>query len=211
MVTYRELRKIRRGEIYYIEKQRLYADTGSEQGAGRPAIIVSNNYANTSSGVYEVVFLTTKEKTELPTHVLIDNSRISLKEPSTALCEQVMSVSVKRIGNYVGTVDDETMEKIDRALLISLDLERYAVESDEENESEQTTAEDRAECYAEARAEYDKESGHTAFSARLALIEKEKALEKCKSMEVELAMAKNMMQFYKSQYESMVNGIMSKL
>lgn len=108
---------MKRGEIYYIARSLTYSSIGSEQDAGRPAIIVSNNKNNSNSEVIEVVYLTTQDKPELPTHVNIRSSR----KPSTALCEQVNSISVERVGDYIGTATEAEMEAIDRALMISLD------------------------------------------------------------------------------------------
>lgn len=87
---------MKRGEIYYIES--TYRETGSEQRGGRPAVIVSNDKNNENSEVVEVVYMTTKPKNDLPTHVFIR----SALSPSTVLCEQVNSVSVKRIGTLIG-------------------------------------------------------------------------------------------------------------
>ena len=104
-----------RGEIYYIEP---HQKSGSEQSSGRPAIIVSNDLNNKHSSVVEVVFLTTQPKTDLPTHVSIRSST----KTSTALCEQVHSISVERIGNYIASCTDNEMLMIDAALAISLNL-----------------------------------------------------------------------------------------
>lgn len=104
-----------RGEIYYIDESTA---TGSEQRGGRPAVIVSNNLNNRHSKVVEVVYLTTSKKTELPTHVTIR----STPRLSTALCEQVHSVDVRRIGNYCTTCTPQELDTINTALLISLGL-----------------------------------------------------------------------------------------
>lgn len=80
----------RRGEIYYIEKSENY---GSEQQAGRPAVIVSNDTNNEHSATVEVVYLTTRNKNELPTHVRVNGTGIT----STALCEQVATIDKGRI------------------------------------------------------------------------------------------------------------------
>lgn len=106
---------VKRGEIYYVSKTSVI---GSEQEAGRPAIIVSNNSQNESSTVVEVVYLTTEPKKDLPTHVTIR----SAPRQSIALCEQISSVSTTRIGNYIGEVTEREMTQIESALLISLDL-----------------------------------------------------------------------------------------
>ena len=107
--------KIRRGDIYYIDK---YPTIGSEQQAGRPAIIVSNEKNNQHSSTVEVVYLTTQPKADLPTHVTIS----SAPRESIALCEQVTSVSVDRIGEKMGRLSDREMTQVDIALLVSLDL-----------------------------------------------------------------------------------------
>lgn len=106
----------KRGEIYYIERGG-YA-VGSEQAAGRPAIIVSNNLANRHSDNVTVVYLTTRPKTELPTHVFIN----SAQKVSIALCECIVSVSKERIGNFYGKATPEEMEQINAALCVALEL-----------------------------------------------------------------------------------------
>ena len=108
---------MRRGDIFYIEATG-YQTTGSEQRPGRPGIIVSNEKCNENSEVVEVVYTTTQPKNHLPTHVAISTT----PRPSTALCEQVNSVSKQRIGNYIGHVSKREQENIDIALLVSVDL-----------------------------------------------------------------------------------------
>ena len=100
---------IKRGDIWYIESG---YSVGSEQRAGRPAIVVSNNRNNQYSGTVEVVYLTTQPKRDLPTHVTIS----SLSRESTALCEQITSVSTERFGSYRGAVTAEEMEDIEEAM-----------------------------------------------------------------------------------------------
>lgn len=107
---------IKRGEIYYIES--IFNEQGSEQRAGRPAIIVSNDMNNENSATIEVVYLTTKPKADLPTHVMIR----STSRASTALCEQIATVSTERLGSYCGTCTDSEMEAMDVAMMISLGM-----------------------------------------------------------------------------------------
>ena len=108
---------MKRGEIYYIES--TYSEIGSEQRAGRPAVIVSNDLVNTDRETVEVVYMTTQPKNDLPTHVTIR----STQKTSTALCEQITSVSTRRIGNIMGQCTEDEMNSIDIALAISLDLD----------------------------------------------------------------------------------------
>lgn len=110
---------IKRGEIYYI--QSYGNECGSEQRAGRPAIIVSNDKGNQSSSTVEVVYLTTQSKHDLPTHVVI---RATGRE-SIALCEQVHTVAVERVGDYCGECSKNEMQSVDIALLVSLSLDNF--------------------------------------------------------------------------------------
>lgn len=112
-------RGIRRGDIYYI---RECAHTGSEMCGNRPGIIVSNERNNVYSSTVEVVYLTTQGKKQLPTHVPIQTA----KHPSTALCEQVTTVSKERINGYIGRLTLQERLAVDRALAISLELNQEA-------------------------------------------------------------------------------------
>ena len=116
---------IRRGEIYYIESG--FQTTGSEQRPGRPAIIVSNDMNNELSSTVEVVYLTTQPKHNLPTHVAIR----SLKRDSIALCEQITSVAVERVGDFCGEVSDSELRAVEAAMRTSLGLDDDAPVVDE--------------------------------------------------------------------------------
>ena len=113
------MRTVKRGDIYFIAGT---ATTGSEQGGDRPAIIVSNDIGNRFAPIAEVVYLTTPKKAGLPTHVFIG----SAERPSVALCEQIVTVSKRRIERYVGRVTEEEMDKIDKALQKSLGIHKKA-------------------------------------------------------------------------------------
>lgn len=85
--------EINRGDVFYVNRSETI---GSEQRSGRPAIIVSNPECNEHSPVVEVVYLTCQYKKPMPTHVRIE----SIGRRSTALCEQITSVDVSRLGDY---------------------------------------------------------------------------------------------------------------
>lgn len=108
----------RRGEIYYIEPGGNAI--GSEQRSGRPAVIVSNEQNNRYSGTVEAVYLTTQTKRNLPTHVTVKGTG----RESTALCEQISTIAVERIGQLYGTCDDDEMREIENAMMISLGISR---------------------------------------------------------------------------------------
>lgn len=112
--------EIQRGEIYHIYSLDSY---GSEQSGSRPGIIVSNGYNNRYSPTVEVVFLTTKHKKAIPTHVRIS----SAERPSIALCEQVMTVDKERLGFFIGCVTNDELDAINEALRISLAIPAQSV------------------------------------------------------------------------------------
>lgn len=129
-----------RGEIYYVTRP---WQCGSEiQAAGRPAIVVSRQYFARTSPVQQVVFLTTRDKPNLETHVQI----MSTGRESTALCEQITSVSVDCFGDRCGVCTMEEMEAIDKAIAWGLGIEPplevgpITDEDDEDDDSEANLA-----------------------------------------------------------------------
>ena len=108
---------MKRGEIYFIKS--THREEGSEQRADRPAVIVSNNKNNEHSETVEVVYMTTKPKNDLPTHVF---TRSALS-PSTILCEQIFTVSKLRVDAQIGELTTSELAAVDNALAISLGLD----------------------------------------------------------------------------------------
>ena len=117
---------INRGGIWYIGNG--YPAVGSEQRPGRPAVVVSNQQNNRYGEVVEVIYLTTAPKRDLPTHVTIRSSG----RVSTALCEQISTVSVERLGSYCGHVSDSELTAIENAMLISLGIQLAPVSEESE-------------------------------------------------------------------------------
>lgn len=120
--------EISRGDIFFVTGYRR--TMGSEQNQNRLAVVVSNNNCNTYSNIIEVVYLTAADKNSyLPTHV-----EVMCQVPSTALCERIYSIPKDRLVEYVRTCTNEEMERIDRALMISLGIEQtHHFSSDNEN------------------------------------------------------------------------------
>ena len=108
---------MKRGQIYHIKS--TYHEEGSEQRADRPAVIVSNNKNNEHSETVEIVYMTTRPKTDLPTHVFTRNAL----SPSTILCEQIFTVSKRRVETLIGELSESEMQAVDNALAISLGLD----------------------------------------------------------------------------------------
>jgi mRNA interferase MazF len=93
----------------------------------RPAVIVSNDHANTVAaqlgrGVVAVVPITSNVDRVFPFQVLLPSHDTGLRVDSKAQAEQVRSVSVERVGPAVGRLPTHLMTQLDAALRLHLDL-----------------------------------------------------------------------------------------
>lgn len=120
-----------RREVYYIN---LYQTSGSEQGGCRPCVILQNNVGNTYSGTTIIAPMTTKLKHTLPTHVQVSIADKNLDLNSVIMLEQIRVVDKRRLGDFVCRLSDETMEKVDKAIGISLALNKEERRKGEMNE-----------------------------------------------------------------------------
>lgn len=106
-------KEIHRGEIWYISFGQTF---GSEMQKTRPVVIISNESCNTHSSICTVVPITSKEKKPLPTHVDIPES-IEVVH-GIIMCEQITTISKLRLVNYVGNIDDSTLQKIEQCICV---------------------------------------------------------------------------------------------
>jgi mRNA interferase MazF len=115
---------MRRGDIHLVDFE---PSRGSQVNKRRPAIVVSNDAANTYAerlgrGVLTFVPLTSHIRHIYPFQVLIPAERSGLPRDSKAQAEQVRAVDVDRVGPRVGLVPLQLMASVDEALRIHLDL-----------------------------------------------------------------------------------------
>lgn len=111
---------IRRGDIYYAD---LRPVIGSEQGGIRPVLIIQNDTGNKHSPTVICAAITSKmNKAKLPTHVELCQKCGIIKD-SVILLEQLRTIDKKRLKDKVCHLDGEILEKVDRALLVSLELD----------------------------------------------------------------------------------------
>ena len=111
-------RTIRRGDIYYAE---LNPVVGSEQGGIRPVLIISNDIGNSHSPTVIIAAITgrTQTKAKLPTHTEVKDVE-GLDRDSIILLEQIRTIDKQRLKNHMGTMPDNIMARVDKALAISL-------------------------------------------------------------------------------------------
>ena len=111
--------KFTKGMVYWVNLPDCYGDnviTGK-----RPCIIVSNNVGNVFSENITVVPCTTNmyKDNSQSTHY---TTRITKDTDSVVLCENILTVSKKLTENFIGMLDEVTMEEIDKRLKIALQL-----------------------------------------------------------------------------------------
>ena len=112
---------MRRGDVYYAD---LRPVIGSEQGGIRPVLIVQNDVGNRHSPTVICAAITSKmNKAKLPTHIELDSGRYELVRESVVLLEQLRTIDKKRLKDKVCHLDQDIMEKVNRGLLISLELD----------------------------------------------------------------------------------------
>lgn len=111
---------VRRGDVFYAD---LRPVIGSEQGGIRPVLIIQNDMGNRHSPTVICAAITSKmNKAKLPTHVELDSKRYNMVKDSVILLEQLRTIDKKRLKDKVCHLDDEILAKVDRALLVSLEL-----------------------------------------------------------------------------------------
>ena len=111
---------IRKGDIYYAD---LSPVVGSEQVGIRPVLVVQNDIGNRYSPTIIIAAITSQiNKAKLPTHVEIKGDDYGLSKDSVLLLEQIRTIDKKRLGEKIGHVEDDIIEKVDDALRISLGL-----------------------------------------------------------------------------------------
>lgn len=106
---------------------RLEPAEGAEARKRRPAVIVSNDGANSAAsligrGVVTVVPLTTNTDRVFPFQVLIPSAESGLPRDSKAQAEQVRSLSVTRIGDVIGMLTDDILATLNEALRTHLNI-----------------------------------------------------------------------------------------
>ena len=111
---------IRRGDIYYAD---LRPVVGSEQGGVRPVLIIQNDVGNRHSPTGICAAITSRmNKAKLPTHIELNAARYHMVKDSVILLEQLRTIDKTRLKDRICHLDSDIMEKVGRALQISLDL-----------------------------------------------------------------------------------------
>lgn len=119
------LQKYLRGQVWW-QKPSTIKQPGI-QNDGRPVVIISNNSGNRFSPAITVIPFTTADKKPLPTHVkvLMEDGKVS-----TALCEQLRTISTDLLEDYIGTLDNTKLTEIEGATLIALGFKQPEIQKE---------------------------------------------------------------------------------
>lgn len=114
-----EFQEIKRGELYYAD---LSPVVGSEQGGIRPILIIQNDIGNKYSPTIIAAAITSQiNKAKIPTHIELPCKEYAgLQKDSVVLLEQLRTLDKRRLKEKIGVLNNDKMEKVNNAILISL-------------------------------------------------------------------------------------------
>jgi mRNA interferase MazF len=114
------VRTIRRGEVWLAD---LEPARGNEQRGERPVLIVSTDRFNQGRARLVLAVPFTTRKRDLPIHVEVRPPDGGLREVSFAMCEQVRSLEVDRLGPQpLGSVPVVVLSAVESRLRLLLAL-----------------------------------------------------------------------------------------
>ncbi len=107
---------VKRGEIYIADLPEV---EGSVQYGIRPVLIIQNDKGNASAPTIIIAPISSRmHKANFPTHVNVQG----LQRPSFVALEQIRTIDKRRLKRHVGRIDEETQNKVNRAILVSLGI-----------------------------------------------------------------------------------------
>ncbi len=107
-----------RGDIFLVD---LDNQLGSEQSGLRPAVIVQNEEGNTYSPTTIICPITSRSKTQIPTHVPISPKDCDIIKESIILCEQIRVIDKARLKKKLGEIrNQKIINDINEKLKISI-------------------------------------------------------------------------------------------
>ncbi len=108
-----------RGEIWLVT---LDPTIGREQAGTRPALIASDDLFNQSHAELIIVLPITSKDKGIRSHVPVSPPEGGVAVASFIKCEDVRSISIKRLGKRLGKVTANTLNEVENRLRILLSL-----------------------------------------------------------------------------------------
>lgn len=115
---------MRRGEVRLVDFESARSGEASKV---RPAVIVSNDHANSVAarlgrGTVTVVAVTSNVTRIHAFNVSLPSAQTGLRIDSKAQADQVRSVAISRVGRAIGVIPAPLMAQLDDALRLHLQL-----------------------------------------------------------------------------------------
>jgi len=109
----------RRGEVWLVD---FGEPVGREQAGRRPALVVSADPLNEGPAGVIIVVPIIRAQRGLPSHIEIEPGSSGLDDISYAKCEDLKSISDRRLISRLGSTEPDVMFHVGRALTLLLDL-----------------------------------------------------------------------------------------
>lgn len=111
---------MRRGDIYMVDFE---PTIGAEIRKIRPAVVISCDEANKHLRTVTVIPFSSKIEKVFPFDVLVNKSDSGLELDSKVKVTQMRAVDKSRLSRQVGTLNDEIMSAIEKAILLHLGMD----------------------------------------------------------------------------------------
>ena len=86
-------------------------------------LIVQNDVGNKFSPTVIAAAITSRQsKANLPTHIMLNADSSGLLKDSVVLLEQIRTIDKRRLKEKMGSLEDSSMNEVDRAISISFGL-----------------------------------------------------------------------------------------
>ena len=107
---------MKRGEIWTVSGGGDYA------GKARPVVIVQDDAFDATMSVTICAFTTDQTEAALFRLEVLPSERNGLRQPSRLMVDKISTVAKSKVGTRIGSLEDEHMRRLDRAMLVFLGL-----------------------------------------------------------------------------------------
>lgn len=110
---------IKRGDVYWVKLDPI---EGSEIGKTRPAVVISNDINNELAGTVTVLPVTSSVGKVYPFEVFLKKGIGNMSSDSRVKANQIRTVDKKRLRERIGTIPEDILSEIGKAVKIHLEL-----------------------------------------------------------------------------------------